>query len=77
MTRWLVGDRVRVKKSTAFTAPDEPGTITATNQPGAFPIWVTLDNGEEPFDVIAVHGVELEALSGSSPSSDLTKENPR
>lgn len=59
---WALGDRVRVLKSTPFTPANELGTVTSINEPGPFPVWVTLDNGEDPFDVLAVAAHEIEAL---------------
>lgn len=60
--RWLAGDRVHVKVATPYTSPG-PGTLTGIDMTLARPFHVTLDDAEEPFDLIALQCGEFTSLA--------------
>jgi hypothetical protein len=58
----LVGDRVYVHTATAFTAPG-PATLVGIDLDSPRPFRVTLDNEEDPFDVMDVRRGEITSLA--------------
>jgi hypothetical protein len=62
---WLVGDRVWVNVETPFTRPG-PGTIVGIDRAAIRPFRVTLDNEDEPFDVMDVRNGDIEHIDGAA-----------
>jgi hypothetical protein len=66
----LVGDRVYVHIATAHTSPG-PATLVGVDLDSPRPFRVTLDNEEDPFDVMDVSRGEITRLAHREPQAPM------